>query len=167
MKPAAAVQEPICLTEEILSLRAWRIPDLVAYQHAYDEWWLAPLDDTYPLVRLNQSGIEMLTAMNGHITVGALLEKYRTKICGPDGQPGEWHLQRWSLPNYSLCYFGTEPPGGHRHKAKWDLLLQQIREGWSGEEDFEGEDHLADFHIHELKESGEDDGHARSRSEAA
>lgn len=159
MKPAAAVQEPICLTEEILSLRAWRIPDLVAYQHAYDEWWLAPLDDTYPLIRLNQSGIEMLTAMNGHITVRALLEKYGTKICGPDGQPGEWHLQRWSLPNYSLCYFGTEPPGGHRHKAKWDLLLQQIREGWSGEEDFEGEDHLADFHIHELKESGEDDGH--------
>ena len=55
--------------------------------------------------------------------------------------------------------FGTEPPGGHRHKAKWDLLASTVREGWSGEEDFEGEDHLADFHHHGLKESGEDDGH--------
>ncbi len=84
MKPAAAVQEPICLTEEILALRAWRIPDLIAYQHAYDEWWLAPLDDTYPLVRLNQSGIEMLTAMNGHITV----ERAPAEIWNENMRPG-------------------------------------------------------------------------------
>src|SRR5574339_995733 len=82
MKPAAAVQEPIRLAGEILQLRAWRIPDLVAYQHSYDEWWLAPLDDNYPLVRVNRTGIEMLGAMNGHVTVGALVEKYGDKICG-------------------------------------------------------------------------------------
>ena len=97
--------------------------------------------------------------MNGHTTVAALMEKYGTKICGPDGQTGRWHLERWALPTFSLCYFGTEPPGGHRHKAKWDVLLQQIREGWSGQEGFEGEEHLEDFHHHELADSGEDDGH--------
>ena len=70
--------------------------------------------------------------MNGHTTVGTLIEQYGMKICGPDGQPGSWHLERWATPNYSLCYFGTDPPGGHRHKAKWDTLLQQVREGWSG-----------------------------------
>ena len=159
MKAAAAIQEPLTLSGDTLSLLAWRIPDLVAYQHAFDEWWLAPLDDDFPLVRLNAVGIEMLTSMNGHITVGALVEKYGNKICGPDGQPGTWHLARWSTPNYSLCYFGTEPPGGHRHKAKWDLLLQQIREGWSGQQEFEGEEHLEDFHVHELKESDLEDGH--------
>ena len=37
-------------------------------------------------------------------------------------------LEHWSLPTYSLCYYGIVPPGGHRHKAKWDLLLQQVRE---------------------------------------
>ena len=137
MKAAAVIQEPLNLSGDVLSLIAWRIPDLVAYQHAFDEWWLAPLDDDFPLVRLNAIGIEMLTLMNGHITVGALLEKFGHKICGPDGQPGSWHLERWSVPNYSLCYFGTEPPGGHRHKAKWDLLLQQIRESWSGRQDVE------------------------------
>mgnify|MGYP003380932874 FL=1 len=159
MKPVAAVQEPLQLTGETLSLLAWHIPDLVAYQHREDEYWLAPLDDNFPLIRLNLTGIEMLKSMNGHITVGALLEKYGTKVCGPDGQPGQWHLERWATPNYSLCYFGTEPPGGHRHQAKWDILLQQIREGWSGQEGFEGEEHLEDFHHHELTESAEDDGH--------
>lgn len=159
MKPVVATQKPLSLTGDVLNLLAWRIPDLVAYRHTQDEWWLAPLDDHLPLVRLNRLGAEMLTAMNGHTTVGALLEKYGKWVCGPDGQPGQWHLERWSLPNYSLCYFGAEPPGGHRHKAKWDILLQQIREGWSGQDGFEGEDHLAEFHVHDLKDSGEDDGH--------
>jgi ubiquinone/menaquinone biosynthesis C-methylase UbiE len=158
MKPVAAVQEPLHLAGETLNLLAWRIPDLVAYQHSEDEYWFAPLDDTFPLIRLNRTGFEMLTAMNGHITVGALLEKFGSRICGPDGQPGQWHLERWATPNYSLCYYGTEPPGGHRHKAKWDMLLQQIREGWSGQEGFEGEEHLEAFHAHELEEST-DEGH--------
>jgi ubiquinone/menaquinone biosynthesis C-methylase UbiE len=159
MKPLAAVQEPLHLAGKTLNLLAWHIPDLVAYQHREDEYWLAPLDDNFPIIRLNPTGIEMLQSMNGHITVGALLQKYGTKICGPDGEPGQWHLERWSTPNYSLCYFGTEPPGGHRHKAKWDLLLQQIREGWSGQEGFEGEKHLEDFHHHELTCTDKDDGH--------
>lgn len=159
MKPVAAVQDPLHLEGETLNLLAWRIPDLVTYQHSDDEYWFAPLDDNVPLVRLNRIGVEMLRSMNGHTTVGALLEQYGSKICGPDGQPGQWHLERWATPNYSLCYYGAEPPGGHRHKAKWDILLQQIREGWSGQEGFEGEEHLEDFHLHELTDSGKDDGH--------
>ena len=159
MKPAVAAHEPLNLTGETLNLLAWHIPDLVAYQHNEDEWWFAPLDDNLPIIRLNRTGLEMLQAMNGHTTVGALVEKYGQQVCGPDGQPGQWHLEHWALPTFSLCYFGTEPPGGHRHKAKWDLLLQQIREGWSGREGFEGEEHLEDFHHHELTDSGKDDGH--------
>ena len=159
MKPAIAAHKPLSLAGETLSLLTWRIPDLVDYQHHHDEWWFAPLDDNLPIIRLNRTGLDMLQAMNGHTTVGALVEQYGSKICGPDGQPGQWHLEYWALPTYSLCYYGTEPPGGHRHKAKWDLLLQHIREGWSGQEGFEGEDHLEDFHHHALTDSGEDDGH--------
>jgi SAM-dependent methyltransferase len=159
MKPFAAVQEPLHLAGDVLNLLAWRIPDLVAYQHSEDEYWFAPLDDNLPLVRLNGTGVEMLRAMNGLTTVGSLLEKYGGRVCGPDGQPGHWHLERWATPNYSLCYYGVEPPGGHRHKAKWDILLQQIREGWSGHDGFEGEEHLEDFHHHELATGGQDDGH--------
>ncbi len=159
MKPAAAIHEPSDLTGETLGLLAWHIPDLVAYQYSSDEWWLAPLDDNLPLVRLNRTGLDLLKAMTGHRTVGTLVEQYGAKICGPDGQPGEWHLARWATPNYSLCYYGTEPPGGHRHQAKWDILLQQVREGWSGREEFEGEEHLETFHVHELAESEGDDRH--------
>ena len=159
MKPVVAPQEPLPLTGPTLQLLAWRIPDLVTYQQADDEYWFAPLDDTLPLVRLNKTGVEMLRAMNGHTTVAVLMEQYGDTICGPDGRPGRWHLERWATPRYSLCYYGAHPPGGHRHKAKWDLLLQQIREGWSGQDGFEGEDHLEDFHTHELTRSPEDDEH--------
>jgi ubiquinone/menaquinone biosynthesis C-methylase UbiE len=159
MKPAATIHEPHDLTGRTLGLLAWHIPDLVAYQHSADEWWLAPLDDNLPLIRLNRTGLDLLKAMTGHTTVGTLLDQYGTKICGPDGQPGDWHLARWATPNYSLCYYGIEPPGGHRHKAKWDILLQQVREGWSGQEGFEGEEHLEEFHHHELAQSGEADSH--------
>lgn len=159
MKTVAAARAPLPLAGDTLNLLAWRIPDLVTYQYNDDEYWFAPLDDAVPLVRLNSTGVEMLRSMNGHTTVGALLEKYGHKVCGPDGQPGHWHLERWATPNYSLCYYGTEPPGGHRHKAKWDILLQQIREGWSGRDGFEGETHLEDFHHHELAEGAVDEGH--------
>ncbi|UVT16692.1 MAG: class I SAM-dependent methyltransferase [Nitrospira sp.] len=159
MKPAATVHSPQHLTGETLSLLAWRIPDLVVYQQADDEFWVAPLDDQLPLVRLNRAGTDMLRSMNGHNTVGNLLETYGTRVCGPDGQPGQWHLERWATPNYSLCYYGAEPPGGHTHKAKWDILLQQVREGWSGQEGFEGEEHLEEFHRHELAHSEGDDRH--------
>ncbi len=72
MRPAAAVSEPLALTDEILRLRAWRMPDMVAYQQGPDEWWITPLDDNLPLVRLNRTGLELLTSMDGHITVGSL-----------------------------------------------------------------------------------------------
>ncbi|MGH7205250.1 MAG: hypothetical protein ACREI2_03450, partial [Nitrospiraceae bacterium] len=156
MKPTAAIQKPLELTDDLLKLRAWRMPDIVAYQHVPDEWWLTPLDDNLPLLRLNPLGLELLTSMDGQTTVAALLHKYGKWVCGPDGQTGRWHLERWSLPGYSLCYFGTEPPAGDRHGAKWDLLLQQIREGWSGQEGFEGEEHLSEFHLHEITKR---DGH--------
>ncbi|MCH6558433.1 MAG: class I SAM-dependent methyltransferase [Nitrospirae bacterium] len=150
MKPTATVQQPLALTEDLLGLRAWRMPDLVAYQRSDDEWWVAPLEDSLPLLRLNRAGIELLTSMDGHTTLGGLLNKYGSWVCGPDGQTGRWHLERWSLPGYSLCYFGSEPPSADRHGAKWDLLLQQIREGWSGKEGFEGEEHLSGFHLHDI-----------------
>ncbi len=159
MKPAAAIHKPHDLTGETRNLLAWHIPDLVAYQHGTDEWWVAPLDDNLPLIRLNRMGLDLLKAMTGHTTVGTLVDQYGTKICGPDGQPGEWHLARWATPNYSLCYYGTAPPGGHRHKAKWDILLQQVRENWSGQEGFEGEEHLEAFHLHDLAQSDGDDRH--------
>ncbi|WP_447976736.1 class I SAM-dependent methyltransferase [Candidatus Nitrospira bockiana] len=126
------------------------MPDMIVYQHASDEWWVAPLDDDLPLIRLNRVGVELLSAIDGHVTVGGLLERFGKWVCGPDGQTGQWHLERWALPTYSLCYYGTEPPSGDRHGAKWDLLLQQIRERWSGREGFEGAEHLSDFHLHEI-----------------
>lgn len=163
MKPVASVPEPLPeplpLTGDTLNLFAWRIPDLVTYHHHRNEVWIAPLDDRLPIIRLNQTGIAMLSAMNGHTTVGALLEQYGTKVCGPDGQPGRWHLERWATPNYSLCFYGSEPPGGHRHAARWDLLLQQVRDRWSGQHEFEGEDHLDHFHRYGLGEPHEDDRH--------
>ncbi len=150
MKPAAAVREPLVLTEDVLSLKAWRIPDMVAYQRDTNEWWISPLDDNLPLVRLNRAGLELLTSMDGQTTVASLHHKFGRWVCGPDGETGQSCLERWSLPNYSLCYFGSEPPQGDRHGAKWDLLLQQIREGWSGREGFDGEEHLSEFHVRDI-----------------
>lgn len=150
MKLTPAAHPPLALTPDVLNLRAWRMPDMVIYQHASNEWWLTPLDDHLPIIRLNRVGVELLTSMNGHTSVGALLDRFGKWVCGPDGQTGQWHLEHWPLPTYSLCYFGSEPPSGDRHSAKWDLLLQQIREGWSGHEGFEGADHLTDFHLREI-----------------
>src|ERR671919_3083466 len=152
MKPTSVLHAPLPLTSEVRQLRAWRMPDMIVYQHASDEWWLAPLDDVIPLLRVNRIGMELLFAMDGHVTVGALLDRFGKWVCGPDGETGLWHLERWALPTYSLCYFGTEPPSGDRHDARWDLLLQQIRERWSGQEAFEGADHLPDFHVHEINQ---------------
>lgn len=151
MQQTSGHPDSLPLTDDVLGLRVWRMPDMVIYQHAADEWWLTPLDDRLPLVRLNRMGIELLTALDGKATVAWLLEKFGKWVCGPDGETGRWHLERWSLPRYSLCYFGTEPPTGqHRSNAKWDLLLQQIREGWSGRQGFEGGDHLSEFHLRDI-----------------
>ncbi|MFM8540258.1 MAG: class I SAM-dependent methyltransferase [Nitrospira sp.] len=151
MKLAATLHQPLTLSDQVLALRAWRMPDMIMYQYSANEWWLTPLDDQFPLVRLNRAGLELLTAMDGHATVGELLNRYGKWVCGPEGQNGCWFLERWSLPNYSLCYYGTEPPdGGHRLNIKWDLLLQQIREGWSGRQGFEGGEHLVQFHTKDI-----------------
>jgi SAM-dependent methyltransferase len=150
MKPAASPQESLVLTDEVLALRAWRMPDMVVYQHADEEWWLAPLDDALPLVRVNRTGANLLAAMDGQATVALLLAKFGARICGPGGETGKWCLERWSLPRYALCYYGAEAPAKDRGDARWDLLLQKIREGWSGSTGFEGEDHLSDFHAHDI-----------------
>ena len=89
MKPAVAAHEPLSLTGETLSLLAWHIPDLVAYQHNEDEWWFAPLDDNLPIVRLNRTGLEMLQAMNGHTAVGALVGKYGPRVRSEERRVGK------------------------------------------------------------------------------
>ncbi len=156
MKPTALQHAPLPLTPDILKLRAWRMPDMILYEHGPDEWWVAPLDDHVPLIRLNRVGLELLMAIDGQTSVATLLDRFGKWVCGPDGETGQWHLERWSLPNYALCYFGAEPPTGDRHGAKWDLLLQNIREGWSGKEGFEGGEHLTDFHLRDITKR---DGH--------
>src|SRR5438093_1051130 len=151
MKPVVSpAQDSLELSDEVLALHAWRMPDMVLYQHAYEEWWLAPLEDTVPLVKINRAGLNLLNAMNGKVTVAVLLEKFGPRVCGPNGETGRQCLERWPVPKYSLCYFGTEPPAGDRGDARWHLLLLKIREGWQGTSEFEGETRLSDFHTHEI-----------------
>lgn len=156
MESAPNLVEPLNLTEDIRRLRAWTMPDMVVYRRSSDEWWLTPLDDHLPLIRLNRVGIELLLSIDGQTTVAALLSRFGKWVCGPDGHNGHWHLERWSLPRYSLCYFGLEPPTINRHQASWDLLLQQVRERWSGTQGLERERHLAEFHLHDIASH---DGH--------
>lgn len=146
MTASAPPVQPLRLEGEWLTQRAWRMPDLVVYQHGPDEWWVAPLDEDLPLVRLNRMGAALLGAMNGRLTIHTLLEQFGTWICGPNRETGQWYLERWALPRYSLCYFGTNPPAGHSVNAKWDLLLQKVREQWHENVAVESEDHLTQFH---------------------
>ncbi len=134
---------PQALDEDLLSQRAWRMPDIVIYQHGPEEWWVAPLDEELPLVRLNRMGATLLGAMDGRMTIGALLNQYGKWVCSPSQQNGRWHLERWAQPRFSLAYYGTEPPSGHSAEAKWDLLLQKVREGWHQNVKAETEDHLS------------------------
>ena len=120
---------PQTLDENLLSQRAWRMPDIVIYQHGPEEWWVAPLDEELPLIRLNRMGATLLGAMDGRLTIGALLNQYGKWVCSPSQQNGRWHIERWAQPRFSLAYYGTEPPSGHSAEAKWDLLLQKVREG--------------------------------------
>ncbi|TAL09806.1 MAG: class I SAM-dependent methyltransferase [Nitrospirae bacterium] len=144
------IVDQLALTDDVLALRAWRMPDMVVYQHADDEWWLTPLDDAVPLVRVNRAGASLLAAMDGQATVGSLLEKFGNRACGAGGETGRACLERWSLPRYSLCYYGAEVPAQDRGEARWGLLLLKIREGWSASTEFEGAGHLADFHSHDI-----------------
>lgn len=150
MNPAPIAQDSLALTDEVLALRAWRMPDMIVYEHAEEEWWLVPLEDALPLVRLNRTGATLLAVMDGQVTVASLLAKFGNHLCGPQGETGRTFLEQWSLPRYSLCYYGAEPPAKDRGEARWDLLLQKIREGWSGSTEFEGEGHLSSFHAKEI-----------------
>ncbi len=143
--PVPSVQ-PLALEGELLEQRAWRMPDLVVYQHGDDEWWVAPLDEDLPVVRLNRMGASLLGAMDGRLSINTLLDQFGTWICGMNKETGRWFLERWSVPRYSLCYFGTQPPTGHSVNAKWDLLLQKVREHWHENAAVESEDHLTRFH---------------------
>ncbi len=145
VSPAPSV-EPLPLEGDILQQRAWRMPDLVVYRHGDDEWRVAPLDEDLPLVRLNRMGAALLGAMDGRLTIAALLDQFGTWLCGPNKETGRWFLERWSLPRYSLCYFGTDPPTGHNVHAKWDLLLQKVRDQWHENAPVEHEGHLTQFH---------------------
>ncbi len=138
---------PVALEGDILEQRAWRMPDIVIYQHAPDEWWVAPLDEELPLIRLNRMGASLLGAMDGRMTIGALLNQFGKWVCSPSQHNGRWHLERWAQPRFSLAYYGTEPPSGHSAEAKWDLLLQKVREGWHQNVAAETEDHLSKFHV--------------------
>src|SRR5438105_13622407 len=103
MRPVASpAQDSPELTDEVLALHAWRMPDMVLYQHAYEEWWLAPLEDTVSLVKINRAGLNLLNAMNGTATVAALLEKFGPQVCGPNGGPGRQCLERWPGPQESV-----------------------------------------------------------------
>lgn len=138
---------PHKLEGDILQQRAWRMPDIVIYQHGPEEWWVAPLDEDLPLIRLNRMGAALLGAMDGRMTIGMLLNQYGKWICSPSQYNGRWHLERWATPRFSLAYYGTEPPSGHSAEAKWDLLLQKVREGWHQNVSAETEDHLSKFHV--------------------
>ena len=138
--------QPLALEGDVLQQRAWRMPDLVVYRHGPDEWWVAPLDEDLPVVRLNRMGASLLGAMDGRLSIQALLTQFGQWICGPNRETGRWFLERWSLPRYSLCYFGTDPPSGHNVNAKWDLLLQKVREHWHENVTVESETHLTAFH---------------------
>ena len=88
----------LLLEGEILSQRAWRMPDIIVYQHGPDEWWVTPLDEQLPLIRLNRMGASLLSAMDGRSTLKTLLDQFGTWVCGPTGETGRWHLERWSSP---------------------------------------------------------------------
>ena len=144
--------QPLNLEGEILDQRAWRMPDLLIYEHGPEEWWVSPLDEDLPLIRLNRMGAALLAAMDGRPTLASLLNQFGKWVCGPNNETGRWHLERWALPRYSLCYYGSEAPSGHSTDTKWDLMLQRVRERWHGNAPEETEDHLSEFHLHGIQE---------------
>ena len=144
--PKSEVPQALSLEKEDLQQRAWRMPDIIVYQHNADEWWVTPLDEELPLIRLNRVGASLLGAMDGRVTLQTLLDQFGSWVCSPSGETGRWHLEHWSLPRYSLCFYGSEAPSGHSVNAKWDLLLQRVREHWPGNAPVESEQHLTEFH---------------------
>lgn len=138
--------QPQGLEGEILQQRAWRMPDLIVYQSGDEEWWVTPLDEDLPLVKLNRMGASLLGAMDGRSSIQALLNQFGKWVCGPNQETGRYFLERWATPRYSLCYYGSEAPSGHSVNAKWDLLLQKVREQWHRNVAEETDKHLTEFH---------------------
>lgn len=138
--------QPQALEGEVLQQRAWRMPDLIVYQYGPEEWWVTPLDEDLPLVKLNRMGASLLGAMDGRSSIKTLLDQFGKWVCGPNQETGRWFLERWASPRYSLCYFGNEAPSGHSVNAKWDLLLQKVREQWHENVAVESDEHLTEFH---------------------
>ena len=138
--------EPQVLEGEVLQQRAWRMPDLIVYQADDEEWWVAPLDEDLPLVKLNRMGASLLGAMDGRSNIQTLLNQFGKWVCGPNQETGRYFLERWAIPRYSLCYYGSEAPSGHSVNAKWDLLLQKVREQWHENVAEETDEHLTEFH---------------------
>ena len=138
--------QPQGLEAEVLQQRAWRMPDLIVYQSGDEEWWVAPLDEDLPLVKLNRMGAALLGAMDGRSNIQTLLNQFGKWVCGPNQETGRYFLERWATPRYSLCYYGSEAPSGHSVNAKWDLLLQKVREQWHGNVAEETDKHLTEFH---------------------
>ena len=138
--------QPQGLEGEVLQQRAWRMPDLIVYQSGDEEWWVTPLDEDLPLVKLNRMGASLLGAMDGRSSIQALLNQFGKWVCGPNQETGRYFLERWATPRYSLCYYGSEAPSGHSVNAKWDLLLQKVREQWHRNVAEETDKHLTEFH---------------------
>ena len=138
--------QPQGLEAEVLQQRAWRMPDLIVYQSGDEEWWVAPLDEDLPLVKLNRMGAALLGAMDGRSNIQTLLNQFGKWVCGSNQETGRYFLERWATPRYSLCYYGSEAPSGHSVNAKWDLLLQKVRDQWHGNVAEETDEHLTEFH---------------------
>src|SRR5438093_685662 len=82
MKPIVSpAQDSLELSDEVLALHAWRMPDMVLYQHAYEEWWLAPIETT-----VSHLFREPSEAMGG-LTYGRLLAKQLKKHGWWDQKP--------------------------------------------------------------------------------
>ena len=50
---------PQTLDEDMLSQRAWRMPDILIYQHGPEEWWVAPLDEELPSSPIKPHGRDL------------------------------------------------------------------------------------------------------------
>ena len=89
---------------------------------------------------------DRLGAMDGRSNIQTLLNQFGKWVCGPNQETGRYFLERWATPRYSLCYYGSEAPSGHSVNAKWDLLLQKVRDQWHGNVAEETDEHLTEFH---------------------
>ena len=137
---------PQALEGDLLQQRAWRMPALIVYHSGPEEWWVTPLDEDLPLIKLNRMGAALFGAMDGRSSINTLVDQFGKWVCGPNQETGRWCLEHWALPRYSLCYYGNEAPSGHSIHAKWDLLLQKVRERWHENAAVESDAHLTEFH---------------------